>query len=112
MKSFNDAFFANRFARVSMATCPGAQTNNWQVEGTSWLRDRHSYCGKTYSFQCDVYTVAHAGRRPWGLLQVSETWWDEAGKNVVRNVHWGRLLHGRKEDVFTWFRDQEERLSA
>jgi len=112
MKSFNDTFFSNRFTRVSMATCPAPQINSWEVAGTTWRRDRHSYYGQTYSFQCDVYTVTHAGRKSWSLLQVVETWWDEARTTVVRNTHWGRLLHGNKEDVFSWFRDQEESLQG
>ncbi len=110
MKSFNDALFANRFMRISMATCPGHQINNWQVAGVAWCRDRHSYYGQAYSFQCDAYTLTFSGRRSWAILYVNETWWDEAGKAVVRSTHWGRLLRGNKSDVFAWFKAQEEAL--
>jgi len=110
VKTFNDAYFANSFMRISMTTCPGPQINNWQVAGVTWHRDRHSYYGQDYSFQCDIHTLSFAGRRAWGLLYVNETWWDEKGKNVVRSTHWGRLLRGSKTDVFAWFKAQEGAL--
>lgn len=112
MQSLNSTFFANRFLRVSMATCSDPQAKHWQVAGVNWSRDRHSYNGQVYSFQCDVHTLSFNGRQKWSLLYIIETWWDEKGKNVVRSMHWGRMLSGSKSDIIAWFRAQEEVLSA
>lgn len=108
--SFNDAQFANRFSRVYIATNPGMKLSQWEVNGVSWHRDRHSYYGQAYAFRCDAHTLVYKGRKPWAILYVDETWWDEAAKNVVRSNHWGRQLNGSKIDAHSWFKMQEDAL--
>ena len=93
-----------------MATNPGLKMIRWDVAGVLWRCDRHSYRGQAYAFQCNTHTLEYKGRKPWALLYVDETWWDEAAKNVVRSNHWGRMLSGNRADAFAWFKEQEEAL--
>jgi hypothetical protein len=109
VRNLTDASFAMAFSLVLDATNAGRKRSHWQVGGVQWQRDRLTYGGPTYAFQCEVHTLRHTASPSWTLLYVMETWWDEGRKSVVRDNRWGRLLAGRKAEVLAWFRKQSDR---
>jgi len=103
-----DTKFFNLFALLAASTNPDRTTDQWQVGQVAWTRERTSTKGPLYSFQIELHTLRHAGRRGWVLLAAHETWWDCAHKDAFRNGRWVHLVKGASVDVLKWFAEREE----
>lgn len=86
----------------------GRRLNRWKIENVDWCRERLSHSGPPFTFRCEIHTLTRFAAPAWRLLYVTETWWDEDQRTAIRDVRWGRLLHGRKADIFAWFRSRAD----
>ena len=105
-----DTKFFNLFALLAASTNPDRTRDQWQIGQVAWTRERTAHNGPDYSFQIEVHTLRHAGRRGWMLLAGHETWWDREHKDAFRNGRWVHLAKGARGDVLKWFAEQEEAL--
>lgn len=107
MKSFQDNSFNNAFQRIMAKAKPTPTATRWEISGTVWVRDRHSYTGQDYMVHTEVFRLTHRGAPAWELMIVFENWWHASSETPVRNAHWAKLIKGRKQNVLPWFRKQE-----
>jgi len=105
-----DTKFFNLFALIAASTNADRTRDVWQVGPVAWTRQRTTHNGPDYSFQVEVHTLRHAGRRGWTLLAGHESWWDRAGKDAFRNGRWVHLAKGARADVLKWLAEQEGSL--
>jgi hypothetical protein len=105
-----DTKFFNLFALLAVSTNVDRSSDQWQVGQVAWTRERSSYKGPLYSYQIEVHTLRHAGRRGWTLLTGHENWWDREHKDAFKNGRWVHLAKGARADVLKWFAEQEKAL--
>ncbi|HXS07814.1 MAG TPA: hypothetical protein VN723_13575 [Rhizomicrobium sp.] len=101
-----DTKFFNLLALVASSTNP-SRAESWQSDGVAWTRERTNHRGPLYSYQLELHTLQHKGRRPWTLLTVHETWWDQKSGDAFRDGRWVRLSQGARQDVLNWFAARE-----
>jgi hypothetical protein len=105
-----DTRFFNLFALLASTSNPDRTKDAWQVDQVRWVRERSSFKGPLYSFQVEIHTLCHAGRRGWMLLVAHETWWSPERKDPFRNGQWAHLSKGARRDAEAWFAKQEAAL--
>jgi hypothetical protein len=108
MTKLNSRGVLDRWQIVQRATIPGAECENWQVDGVDWRRQRHAFAGGGYSFAVEIHRLACArpGKSSWSLMVVVEHWWG-ADKEVLKTASWARRLSGSSASIFAWVRDHE-----
>lgn len=105
-----DNNFFNLFQRVAAASNKNRDCDEWKFAGVHWSRQRHSNWSAGMSWQVEVQTLRHTGRKPWTLLFVHEMWWPPGRKKAIRNARWVHLAEGARKDAARWFAEREAEL--
>jgi hypothetical protein len=108
MKGFQDNSFQNAFQRIMSGAKALPTAVRWTIAGVEWHRDRHTHTGQEYSYTVEVHRLFASGPKSWALLYVIETWWYGSETSETRRASWGKVMKGKRSDVFAWFRAQEK----
>jgi hypothetical protein len=73
------------FARLLAASNPDRDLDEWQVGSVHWTRERHLHWAARYSFQIELNSLRHLGRRHWTLIVAHEIWWSSDRRKAIRN---------------------------
>lgn len=107
-----DTKFFNLLVRLSAASNPDRDRDEWSIGQVRWMRRRHMHWSADHSFQIEVDTLTDPGRTGWTLVVVHEIWWPPNRAKAMRNARWCHLAHGPREKVLRWFKEQETNLAA
>lgn len=107
-----DTKFFNLFSLAAAAANSDRTRDAWEVDHVRWTRERANHKGPSYSFQIELHTLVHDGRRGWMLLVGHETWWAAGKPDAFRNGRWVHLAKGARGDVLKWFAKREEELEG
>lgn len=105
-----DTKFFNLVSLLAAETNPGRGIDAWEVDHVRWTRERMNRKGPIYSYQIELHTLVHDGKRGWTLLMGHETWWAAGKADAFRNGRWVHLAKGARADVLKWFAKREEEM--
>jgi hypothetical protein len=86
---------------------PGFKRTRWVLDGVDCARERHSFTGQKHGFAVEICTLTRGGKRGWALMVVKEYWWIGEESKDTKVLRWARPTTGRRNDIITWFREQE-----
>jgi hypothetical protein len=105
-----DRRFLFAWQAIRAATQPAPEATTWRVAGVRWSRHRLSQAGPEHSFSVEVHRLDHEDpHHRWGVMVVTEHWWDER-HNPLRNHVWATHLLGSKERIMAWFEAQAQSI--
>lgn len=111
MKSFTDNSFILLFEGILRRDRPKEGPDNWSVAGVNWQHARHGYESEFYGFTVETYEVTNAAKG-WALLVVKDQWWAGRNGEVIRTVHWAKVLRGNRATVISWLKSQQRDIEG
>ena len=110
MKSLAKPSFFRLFDLLLSLTNPAMKRSHWTHDGVEFERERHSVMTPKHGLAIEIFTLRLLGRRGWSLMVTKEYWWvGEEGK-ALKNLRWARPTNGRRGDILSWLRAQEEKI--
>lgn len=109
MKSFAHPSFFRLFDLLLGQTNPGMKRSRWTHDGVSFERERHTTMTAKHGLVIEIFTLDCSGRCGWSLMVTKEYWWIGEESRMLKNLRWARPTGGRRADILTWFRRQEEK---
>jgi hypothetical protein len=75
----------------------------WSVLGVHCSVERHTYSGRAYSFDLEIFAVESEIRsdRRWSVIIVTESWRNTAEESI-HAPKWLKLVKGKPNDVLKW----------
>jgi hypothetical protein len=107
MKTLSGSSFFRLFDLLLGETDRAQNSVEWLIDDVRFVRERHSYSGRSHCFAVDVFTLSRPGRHRWALMVVKEYWWDGGHKRSIRTQAWSRPIEGRRRDIMAWLREKE-----
>jgi len=111
VKSFADYAFMRLFDELLRRDKPKEGPDKWSAHGVDWQHSRHSFETNGYGFSVETYELVHR-TKDWTLLVIKDRWWAGRNGEVIRTVHWGKVLRGNRATVMAWLKTQQREIEG